>query len=270
MAIKRVRFSEFKGSYLMIGKLNFYTKIQGQYVAYDVGEKISTVETEKVNITASTLTSAVNTNFLTGGELKQTLGSAPKWVDVTFKEPLQTLQKITYYTRYSASTNMTGGKISIYDENDVLIFEEAMKISPSNLAVVTTLTPDLEIIKNYPVNKIAYIETTDINQIKDIYSINSIEIDCTVPSNTYCRFLFSFDGRKTYKAFDGSQWNVVDKANIIIEGMEYTTVHNLDTAKYNEVLEDCSTLDILTGMMTQHEKTSPTISSIAVDLLQKN
>ena len=85
----------------------------------------------------------------------------------------------------------------------------------------------------------------------------------------FCRFLFSFDNRVTYKTFniETGMWEDCDKSDIITKGLSVDNLH-LCINSINEQLDSTlQSLDILVGMMTLDAYTSPIIKNIALNYL---
>lgn len=62
----------------------------------------------------------------------------------------------------------------------------------------------------YPTDTYYYVRTTDVNQVDltNVEVISSATITQTTPANTDIRWLVSFDGRTTWKKWDGDAWVV--------------------------------------------------------------
>ena len=128
-------------------------------------------------------------------------------------------------------------------------------------------TNDFEIIKVYPTNKVGTVETTDVCHITDIYSIDVINPTQSIIVNTDVRYLLSFDGRNTYKAYDitSSGWITVDTTNIMTQGMDYDTLYSLRSSEYLLAVDtNYRTLDIIVGLITTDETRSPCVNSVRV------
>ena len=282
MAIKKVRFNfglSTTNPNPTFGVVKFYTKIGGSWAVYNAGSKVNNTETTNMFIKPSLpklSTSKDYTALITDTvpllSFMDVSASIEAYVDFIFKNPIDVINKITYSTRYSNSLYLRVLKITIYDEDDVIIYSNDNSIlSTTDRQIVTQTTPELEYIKTYATNKISYIETTDTNQLKQVFGINAIQItNKEIEDETYCRFLFSFDGRQTYKTFDmdSKTWVECAKENIIEKGL---TANDLGTSVYKYIsngLEDTATLDILVGMMTMNPIKTPNIQKITVDYLK--
>ena len=280
MAIKRVRFNfgvSTVNPYPTLGDVTFYTKIDGEWGVYDIGSKISSTETDNVLIELSStakstfdfttlFTATSKMNFMT------TSTTVESYVDIIFKTPLDVMNQMIYSTRDGSVWYNRKLAITVYDEDDIIIYQtDSATLSTSNDQRVTQTTPDLEYIKTYATNKVSYVETTDTNQLKQVFAINAIDIEAKeVADTTFCKFLFSFDGRQTYKTFDSSSktWVVCAKEDIMNNGLTKEQIKT-ETYKYmSDALEDTATIDILVGMMTMNPIKTPSISKITIDYLK--
>ena len=280
MAIKKVRFyfgTETINSSPTLGDLTFYTKIDGSWQKYDIGSKINNLETNNILIEPSSnyKTSFDFTTLFTATSkylFVNTSKTAESYIDIIFKTPLDVINQIEYSTMDGGVWYTRTLQIEIYDEDNVVIYSNnSVPLSKQNDQKVTLLTPDLEYIKTYTTNKISYIETTDTNQLKQVFGVNSIEIiNKELEDNTYCRFLFSFDGRQTYKTFDmdSNTWVECAKEDIIDKGLSKDDIEGTVYKYISDGLEDTATIDILVGMMTMNPIKTPSIQKITIDYLK--
>ena len=117
--------------------------------------------------------------------------------------------------------------------------------------------------------KIGYVETLDTNNFRNI-SINTVErlkSLCVKLSDTHLNCLISFDKKQTWKAFDGTNWNVISDIspeNIIVNGME---VKNLDKLDKNKLISGGFTgnLDFKIAMKTNDTSKTPSVTKIYIE-----
>lgn len=268
-----------------IFKIKFCTKIDGEWGIYDTGAITGAVQTINAtdfeNIYVETTKKAVNGNVLeyafssskTASSSYCTFGPGSGEITVTFKEPIRSLLGI-YYSATSYFTNYVQ-QIRIYDENDSLIYEDLAPTLTANNSPSQELrfyeTVGLEVMKVYPTNTVGTIETNDNTQISNIYQIESIVPTQAVPDNTDIRYLLSFDGRNTYKTYRDGSWvdvDITDTSNIMSLGLTKDEIEKLSTKELNLALTENRTLDILIGMVTQDEYSSPSISEVKVSYLR--
>ena len=195
--------------------------------------------------------------------------STPFVMTITLNQPIPAIKNIVYnyYTSNPSSYYING--IEIYDMNDALVFsDDTTWTSTSNTIDTCYLaTPDLETTKVYPTNKVGTVETTDVCHITDIYSIDIINPTQSIITNTDVRYLLSFDGRNTYKAYDttSGSWVTVDTTNIMTQGMDYDTLYSLRSSEYLLAVDtNYRTLDIMVGLITTDETRTPCVNSIRV------
>ena len=251
-------------------RMQFSTKVDGEWAIYDIGKFIGEIDNgvefenitvEYLNYGGSTIIAGLKGPFLFTGNFQLTYGDGP--LVITFKEGLRVLSGIYYGFYYAVPTNMI-----IYDENDVVLFEGSgfskMSMAGANYATHFFATKDLEIMRVYPKNTLGTIETNDNTQVKNIYQIESIIPSQVTPENTDIRYLLSFDGRNTYKTYKDGSWNVVDTSNIMNEGMTKDEIIALTPNDFDTGMTTDRTLDILIGMTTQNEYSTPSISEVKV------
>ena len=117
--------------------------------------------------------------------------------------------------------------------------------------------------------KIGYVETLDTNNFRNV-SVNTVErlkSLCVKLSDTHLNCLISFDKKQTWKAFDGTNWNVISDIspeNIIVNGME---VKNLDKLDKNKLVTGGFTgdLDFKIAMKTNDTSKTPSVTKIYIE-----
>ena len=286
--IKRVRF---KWDYAVTGtiywaRMQFVTKINGEWAIFSPGNVLGynakNAEFDNLTVTSSgewSSSSGVNlsnpfrwyTKYVDGYGSTISNGG---YVDIIFKEGLQVLQGFYYYF-----TQNHPNILEIYDENDVLIYNndelklEYLTANATNSSVIQSTnyfyaTPELELMKTYPINKLGTLETNDISHISNAYSIDQILPEYAEPDGTKIRFALSFDNRNTYKVCKHGTWTEIDKDKIIEDGMTGTELSGLISSNYVLALTESKTVDILVGMITENPNNTPNIIKITTDYLE--
>ena len=269
-------FSSYTSSSSTIYKMQFYTKVDGEWVIYDVGNSISanastayfdnlSVEsTVRASITYQLRSAFDGTGGTSGNFIA---GTGTRTVTITFPNGIRVLSGIYYSWNANFCRNV---KIRIYDENDRVIYSDDSPTLTSSSSASTVhfyKTTGLEVMKVYPINTIGTIETNDNTQITSIYQIEGITTEQNTPENTNIRYLLSFDGRNTYKTYKDNSWVDVDistKSNIMTQGLTKEEIESLTVTEFNEAMTENKTLDIIGGMTTQDEYSSPSISQVKV------
>ena len=286
--IKRVRF---KWDYGVQGtvywaRMQFVTKIDGKWAIFSPGALLAcdsnNAEFNNLLVTSNRTWSSNSsynlsipfrwyTNYSKISASSITNGG---YVDIIFKEGLQVLQGFYYYF-----TQNHPNILEIYDENDVLIYNndelklEYLTSGDTNSDAIKKTnyfyaTPELELMKTYPINKLGTLETNDISHVSNAYSIDQILPEYAEPDGTKIRFALSFDGRNTYKVCNHGSWSEIDKDKIIEQGMTGTELGGLISSNYVLALTENKTVDILVGMITEKPNNTPNIIKITTDYLE--
>ena len=286
--IKRVRFRwDYEvESTVYWARMQFVTKINGEWAIFSPGTLLGfdskNAEFDNLTVTSnkewsqSTYYNLSNPFrwFTNTVNISATSISNGGYVDIIFKEGFQVLQGFYYYF-----TNNHPNILEIYDENDVLIwYKEGLELeyltsNETNTSVIQSTnyfyaTPELELIKTYPINKLGTLETNDISHISNAYSIDQILPEYAEPDGTKIRFALSFDGRNTYKVCNHGSWTEIDKDKIIEQGMTGTELSGLISKDYVLALTESKTVDILVGMITENPNSTPNITKIITDYLE--
>ncbi|WP_244592211.1 LamG domain-containing protein [Azospirillum palustre] len=111
-----------------------------------------------------------------------------------------------------------------------------------------------------------YVATLDSSRIdvSDWSTIHSATITQTTPPGTSIKWLVSFDGRATWRKWDGSAWVVVplnSGASIDTNGNDYLT---LQTALTNLNVEAYSTIDLAFSLKTANPNVSPSVDAVTL------
>ena len=122
-------------------------------------------------------------------------------------------------------------------------------------------------VKNFT-DDIGLVETDNNNCFRNINStIKTLKCLYTKPTDTEIKFLISFDKKSTWKAYDGSSWNVISdtsESNILLNGSDIEAINNLDdtTLKAGGFVGD---MDFKIALHTNDKFKTPAISKIYVE-----
>lgn len=122
-------------------------------------------------------------------------------------------------------------------------------------------------VKNF-IDDIGLVETDNNNCFRNINSnIKTLKCLYTKPTDTEIKFLISFDKKSTWKAYDGSSWNVISdisESNILLNGSDIEVINNLDNAKLKAggFIGD---MDFKIALHTNDKFKTPAISKIYVE-----
>ena len=272
--IKKIVFiSKTKSSYKLY-RMQFSTKIDGEWQIFDIGKSLSynvraaTFDNLIVECSRATTSNIVVRDvFIQGANANFAGGSIGDTITITFTQGIRVLEGIYYAANSTFCNNV---KINIYDENDRIIYtDDSPKLvsgtSYANLYLYKT--PGLEVMKVYPINTIGTIETNSNSQISNIYQIEGIVVDQNTPEDTDIKYVLSFDGRNTYKTYKDGSWidvDISDTTNIINQGLSKSEIEAITVTEFDNALTANKTLDILSAMVTQNEYVTPSISKIKV------
>ena len=122
-------------------------------------------------------------------------------------------------------------------------------------------------IKVYALNT-GLVETLDTNNFRNIpvNKFEKIKVLYTNPTDTLIAGLISFDNKATWKAFDGSTWNVISDItpnNILLNGMDMQKINELDKSK---LIAGGFTgdIDFRIAMKTKDVNKTPSITKIYI------
>ena len=151
------------------------------------------------------------------------------------------------------------------------ISSEAYVVQSYNQDFMNSYLRDIDFKKcvNIYDTKIGYAETLDTNNFRDIpvNSIKKLKSLCTNPLDTHLNCLISFDKKQTWKAFDGTDWNIVSDIspeNIILNGMEVSGLNLLDKKKLDSG-GFTGDLDFKIAMKTNDKNKTPSIVKIYIE-----
>ena len=116
-----------------------------------------------------------------------------------------------------------------------------------------------------------YITTSDTSQIDvtTYRSITGVTLTQTTPTNTDLKYLVSFDGRSTWKYWDGDSWEASSLANLQTNGMSKTTLEAITESQWGETngfeSRTTRTLDFAVDLSTSDSSVTPSLDNIQVD-----
>ena len=124
---------------------------------------------------------------------------------------------------------------------------------------------------NYIINSDQTIETTIVNNIKQIDSIVESSIEYELKVDTEIRIALSIDGKTTYKYFDGNNWLTCIDKNLVKnnEGMAPNVFFNLIENDYKKLITTTSDIDILVSLYSKNSNNTPKIKSISFKISKK-
>lgn len=260
MRIKRIRLvvtSPTSATARYLKNMRFYYWNNGKWDEYS---------RNGANFNVTTNTGVVDKAFLTGNNAHSLVASDSNWeyMDITFTNSLATLHSLKVETKSSTLSQPTT-MVEIYDESDVLLEKKLL---------ITSNTSGSDAITNFVSTRTtrvfstatAYIETTNDNSLKDVSAIEKVTIDYAQPPGTNLRVLCSFDGKQTWKAWDGNAWNTITKTSIMAGGMTPQILHNITPNQWGSGIGTVNGIqfDILCGMVATQTLT-PVLRSISVD-----
>lgn len=119
----------------------------------------------------------------------------------------------------------------------------------------------------YPTNTTYYVATASASSINmsSAASINAVNFTKTSnESTTTLRFIVSFDGRTTWKYWNGSAWTTttLSSSNIATNGHNTTNMASYLVANWNNTLG--TTLDFAVGLKTTDVAATPNLDNIEV------
>ena len=109
-------------------------------------------------------------------------------------------------------------------------------------------------------------KTTDTSSWTQITSTN---LSVTEPANTALRYLFSFDGQTTWKAFSGGAWVTRTLTDIENSGMTSAEVSALSAANWNVsggLNSSSNTLDLAVSLHSTTGTATPTFNSLTFNV----
>ena len=271
--IKKIVFTITTTSGFNLYRMQFSTKIDGEWQIFDVGDVVdySSRHATFTNLSAISVRPAgqsyIHDALCSATSGKHSSGSAGDTIIITFTQGIRVLEGIYCAANSTFCNNV---KIDIYDENDRMIYTDNSPKLVSGTSyndLHLYKTPGLEVMKVYPINTIGTIETNNTTQISNIYQIEGIVVDQNTPEGTDIKYVLSFDGRNTYKTYKDGSWidvDISDTTNIINQGLSKSEIEAITVTEFDNALTTNKTLDILSGMVTQNEYVTPSISKIKV------
>lgn len=164
------------------------------------------------------------------------------------------------------------GNNKIYIQNDFANRERYYNYN-SSLPIITKINDyDTEIpIPQYPINEWYTVTTTDVSQIdlSDALKLSRITIDYDQPEYTQIKCLASFDGRITWRTYDGSSWTEVTDDPLNNIGFIGISIPEMVDALTGMEITTQNSLDFAFGLFTSNERYAPILrNSIKIRLLK--
>jgi len=131
--------------------------------------------------------------------------------------------------------------------------------------------------KSYPVGQAYFVSTTDTSALNTTIweKINSASITESTPVNTAVKYLVSFDGRTTWKYWDGGAWQVsvdtssggvLTDANAFTNANDKTTIEGITPTQWSTLggfdQGTTTSLDVAIDLETTNSTVSPSVSLI--------
>lgn len=286
--------------------VNFFDEY-GKLIVMDFSNYLSSTtttkcETDKYLITASSSYDTANHNLLQAfhtANVNNTLNinaigrtwvhypvgqpSSDQFIKFEFKQPT-VISNIHIIHSFDSNSGFDTCDIDIeYDDGSIITKNfvssgKLNKYSPSESANRNYNQEDYDAqfafldgydkyVKNFT-DDIGLVETNNNNCFRNINSnIKTLKCLYTKPTDTEIKFLISFDKKSTWKAYDGSSWNVISdtsESNILLNGSDIEAINNLDdtTLKAGGFVGD---MDFKIALHTNDKFKTPAISKIYVE-----
>mgnify|MGYP006283252935 CR=1 FL=1 len=126
-----------------------------------------------------------------------------------------------------------------------------------------------DIVPAYPTTPF-YLTTSDLSQKNTTTwsEISGITLNQTTPANTDLKYLVSFDGRSTWKYWDGSSWQTSTLSNFQTNGMSKATLEGITPSQWSAsggfMEGTTTTLDFAVDLKTTDSGNTPELSGIAI------
>lgn len=115
-----------------------------------------------------------------------------------------------------------------------------------------------------------YITTSDSSQIdsSEFVNVTGISLTQTTPTNTNLKYLVSFDGRSTWKYWDGDSWEVSTLGDLQTNGNSNSELEALSTANWGSTggfqSGSTTTIDFAVDLSTTDSNATPELDQISV------
>ncbi|MDO8661655.1 MAG: Ig-like domain-containing protein, partial [Candidatus Omnitrophota bacterium] len=126
-------------------------------------------------------------------------------------------------------------------------------------------------ISSYPTSQAYYVTTAAGSQINTSSwtGLSSAAVTQTTPTNTSIKYLVSFDGRTTWKYWNGSSWAASALASIATDGISKTTLEGITSGQWQStggfVPSTTTTLDFAASLASTDAGATPTLDLISVN-----
>lgn len=131
----------------------------------------------------------------------------------------------------------------------------------------------IQILDNFNVasyyDDLTGIIKTNTNQIQNIDTIEKIQIVANELENTKIRIALSIDSKSTYLKFNGTNWDEIQKNDVINNGNTIDEINNLTYQNFSSLNLTNKTLDFMICMETSNTNITPNIEKIIVTSINK-
>lgn len=148
---------------------------------------------------------------------------------------------------------------------------DEVRVSKGVARWTSNFTPPTGVYANaYPTAQAYYVTTSDSSQLSASTwaGISGISFTQTTPASTNIKYLVSFDGRLSWKYWNGSSWVVSTLDNLQTNGMSSTTLESLSSANWSASggFEAGTTtkIDFAADLSTSDSSVSPELDNIEV------
>ena len=167
---------------------------------------------------------------------------------------------------YGGSGRNDDSQLGLGDINNRTTFTQ-ITINVDNIKSLSDQYNVPTIIKVYDLNT-GLIETLDTNNFRNIpvNKFEKIKVLYTNPDETFLNCLISFDQKRTWKTFNGTNWTTVSSItpnDVLMNGMGMKKVNELDKSK---LIAGGFTgdIDFLIAMKTNDNTKTPSITKIYI------
>ena len=112
----------------------------------------------------------------------------------------------------------------------------------------------------------SYVLSTNTAQVdtSNWSALHNITLDQSTPTGTSVKYLVSFDGRTTWKYWNGSVWLASSLAGLQSDGMERAALEGLDAAEWGTMIAG-GTMDFALDLATTNKSVGPKVFGITLD-----
>ena len=183
-------------------------------------------------------------------------------------------------TTYSGNINSDGTGLTIGAGSDnwgLYGYEDEIRISKgiarwtSDFSVPTFEYADFI----YPTSQAYYVTTSNNSQFNTSSwaHISSATFTQTTPANTDIKYLVSFDGRSSWKYWDGDSWEISNLDNLQTNGMNKTTIEGITQSQWESsggFIAMSGTLDFAADLNTSSSSATPELDNISINYIDSS